>query len=161
MPRIGYDEAMLARSLSILVLVATLTPSCSKADKPKSNELPADVAAELLIDRNWMDIWPASHEEKLHVFRFVPTMGGGVYQDRTLFAGTFELFTYRVNDGSIAFNLHHTGDNKSVKFRIERVSGPEPFDLKLTLDNSPRGPSVYFGRSSETARHLEPLRLDK
>ena len=34
---------------------------------------------------------------------------------------------------------------------IERVDGPEPFDLKLTLDRSPRGPRVYYGRSAEGA----------
>src|SRR6201999_3428880 len=45
---------------------------------------------KLLIDRNWIDVMPKTERDKLHVYRFVPTMGGGVYQDRTIFKGTFE-----------------------------------------------------------------------
>jgi hypothetical protein len=82
-------------------------------------------------------------------------MGGGVFQDRTLFAGAFELFTFRVDGDTIVFDLHHTHDKVRAAFRIERVDGPAPFDLRLTLDPSPRGPAVYYGRSAETAAELE------
>lgn len=127
------------------------------SDRPSSSDgttVSNEEAADLLINRNWMDLWPESETEKLNVFRFVPSMGGGVFQDRTLFKGTFELFTFAVKGDVITFNLHHTKEKVPAQFRIERVTGPEPFDLRLTIDSSPRGPSVYFGRSSETATDL-------
>ncbi len=117
---------------------------------PSTQQIPAEEAEKLLINRNWQDAWPQSHDEPLHVFRFVPSMGGGVYQDRTLFAGTFELFRYEVESDRIAFDLPHKKQKETSAFRIEKVSGPEPFDLRLILFESPRGPSIYYGRSSET-----------
>ncbi len=141
----------------ILAAIAILfISSCQKddGDRDKKNQVSQAEAAELLINRNWMDLWPETETEKLMVFRFVPEMGGGVFQDRTLFKGIFELFTYEVKGGEIHFNLHYNKEKVSSKFRIERVDGPEPFDLKLTIDSSPRGPKVYYGRSVETVSDL-------
>ena len=138
-------------------LLLVLLASC-RGDAPakyKATSVSEQAAADLLINRNWMDLWPESASEKLHVFRFVPDMGGGVYQDRTLFKGSFELFSFSVADGKIQFHLHHKQQKVSSGFRIERVSGPEPFDLKLSIDSSPRGPSVYYSRSSETSTDLD------
>jgi hypothetical protein len=99
-----------------------------------------------------MDRMPESHSDRLHVFRFVPTMGGGVYQDRTLFKGTFELFVFTVNGKTIDIVLPETHERVTSPFSIEEVSGPAPFDLKLTLQSVPRGPQVYYGIQSETDR---------
>ena len=139
----------------VVLALALALAACGGGDASKA--LPADEAAQLLINRNWMDLWPETESERLHVLRFVPAMGGGVYQDRTLFAGQFELFTFQVKGEHIHFDLPHTKDTHESTFKIERVSGPEPFDLKLTLDPTPRGPAAYFGRSAETADTLEPL----
>ena len=111
----------------------------------------ASDAGKLLTDRNWMDVWPTSKDEQLHVFRFTPSMGGGVYQDRTLFKGTFELFMYKVDGDALDLTLPDTGEHVHTHFRIDHVDGPKPFDLRLTIDGSPRGPSVYYGRSAEKA----------
>jgi len=111
-----------------------------------------DTQKKLLIDRNWIDVMPNNETDKLHVFRFVPTMGGGVYQDRTIFKGTFELFKFAVDGDQIEFDLLQTHDKVRSQFEITSVDGPPPFDLKLTIPNDPRGPRVYFGWSSETDR---------
>mgnify|MGYP003631778322 CR=1 FL=1 len=145
----------LARTcLAAFVLLSITSCDHGSAPKDKATAVSAAEASDLLINRNWMDLWPESETEKLNVFRFVPSMGGGVFQDRTLFKGTFELFTFNVKGDVIAFNLHHSKEKVEAKFRIERVLGPKPFDLRLTIDSSPRGPSQYFGRSSETATDL-------
>lgn len=101
-----------------------------------------------------MDLWPTSDREPLHVYRFTPAMGGGVYQDRTLFAGHFELFNYEIGEGVINIRWPHTKEKEAASFRIERVKGPEPFDLRLTFEGNLRGPSVFYGRSSETSASL-------
>jgi len=147
--RQSIRASLLTLLLLSLAACAGDTPSESKAKQVSAKE-----AADLLINRNWMDVWPESETEKLNVFRFVPSMGGGVFQDRTLFKGTFELFTFKVDGDIINFDLHFNKEKVPAKFRIERVSGPKPFDLRLTLDASPRGPSVYYGRSSETTTDL-------
>jgi len=136
------------RTLSMLALTAALA-ACSSA-KPSSQAVPADEAKNLLIDRNWLDVYPQSERDKLHVYRFVPNMGGGVFQDRTLFKGTFELFSFSATGTEIKFTLHETHDEVTSPYTIEPVTGPEPFDLKLTITDDPRGPKIYYGIKAET-----------
>ena len=137
--------------LTHLLLVAALA-ACSSSSPPSSKAVPADEAKTLLIDRNWLDRMPETERDRLFVYRFVPNMGGGVFQDRTLFKGTFELFSFSVDGDRLRFVLHETKQDVTSRFTIERVDGPAPFDLKLTIDEDPRGPKVYFGIRAETDR---------
>jgi hypothetical protein len=130
--RTRYASGM--RILPCLVLVA----ACSKTP-----------TREVLIDRNWLDHMPAGEYEQMYVYRFVPSMGGGVFQDRTLFKGTFELFQFEATNDEIRFNLLHTNTKVTSHYTIEEVDGPKPFDIKLTIDRDPRGPRVYYGWRSE------------
>jgi hypothetical protein len=141
------------RKLALLLLFAVVAGCHSAA--PSRNVAP-DEAEKLLINRNWLDHMPKSETERLHVFRFVPNMGGGVFQDRTLYAGQFELFTFERTGEQIRFDLPHTGEKKTVGYTIEALDdGQDGLDLKLTLDGSPRGPSVYYGMRRESAADLD------
>ena len=131
-----------------LALVAALA-ACSSAT---STQVSQDEAKDLLIDRNWMDVYPKTERDHLFVYRFVPNMGGGVFQDRTLFKGTFELFSFKATGREITFTLHETKTEVTSPYTIEKVDGPEPFDLKLTVSDDPRGPKVYYGIKAETDR---------
>ncbi len=130
----------------MLVLAVTLA-ACSS--QKQAAELDATHAKKLLVDRNWIDRMPETKDDRLHVYRFVPSMGGGVFQDRTLFKGTFELFKFEVGQGEIRFDLPETGDKVTSKFSIEPVDGPKPFDLKLSISDDPRGPHIYYGIRAE------------
>ena len=133
-----------------LLLVAALA-ACSSPHK-KSDIVEDGEARRLLLDRNWIDRMPETERDRLFVYRFVPSMGGGVFQDRTLYKGTFELFSFSVDRDRIRFVLHETKQDVASRFTIEPVEGPAPFDLKLTIADDPRGPRVYFGMRSETDR---------
>jgi hypothetical protein len=134
------------RNSLALVLSATVAVACS--GKPSAS-VDARDARQLLLDRNWLDRMPETTRDRLHVYRFVPTMGGGVFQDRTLYKGTFELFRFDVTGGEIKFDLPETHQRVTSAFRIERVDGPAPFDLKLTIDDDPRGQRIYYGMRAE------------
>ncbi|HTJ43450.1 MAG TPA: hypothetical protein VL463_15205 [Kofleriaceae bacterium] len=130
----------------LLISVALALAACSH----RSRTIDRDDAAKLLLDRNWIDVMPQSKTDRLHVFRFVPSMGGGVFQDRTIFKGEFELFKFKVDDDHIDFKFPEDGTKIRSQYTIEDVDGPEPFDLKLTIYASPRGPNVYYGMRRET-----------
>ena len=85
------------------------------------------------------------------MFRFVPSMGGGVFQDRTLYRGEFELFMFKAEPDAITFTFPETSEKIRSAYTIEDVDGPAPFDLKLTIAHIPRGPSVYYGMRKETS----------
>jgi hypothetical protein len=137
--------------MRIALLLAISLAACSSGTSTKS--LPADEARKLLIDRNWLDRMPETDRDRLHVFRFVPKMGGGVYQDRTLYKGTFELFKFKATGDEIHFDLPETKTRVVSAYTIDEVTGPEPFDLRLTVFESPRGPKVYYGVKAETDPH--------
>lgn len=154
------------KGLAAFSVVLAAGAGCSKG--AQRAKLPPEQAQRLLLDRNWIDRLPETPRDRLHVFRFVPSMGGGVYQDRTLFAGQFELFTFDHDGDRIAFHLHHTGEEPRVDYTIERMPGgsDEPLDLHLHLSDSPRGPSDYYsirdmnGAGTGDAKGL-PARLDE
>ena len=131
-----------------LVLAALFAGACSKS---VTHALPPEQAKALLIDRNWLDRVPEKVDDKLHVYRFVPSMGGGVFQDRTIFFGTFELFTFEADGERIRFNLLHTGDKRTSAYAIEEMAtpGPDGVDLQLTIADDPRGTRRYYGWRNE------------
>ncbi len=144
---------------ALLILACGL---CSSACHRGASGTPVDdaEARRLLVERNWLDVMPRDKDDRLHVYRFVPKMGGGVYQDRTVFAGSFELFTFETQARQIRFRFPHNGQAKVATFRIERLARGEQddFDLRLTLTGSPRGPATYYGWSDEhRAREAEVL----
>src|SRR5690349_9219580 len=140
----------------LLVVVLCLVGCGERAEK--KDVLPAREAAKVLLDRNWLDVMPRHSEQRLHVFRFTST-SGGVYQDRTLFAGQFELFLFNVEDDRLVFELPHKRQRAVTHFHITKVHGAEPFDLKLVLEESPRGPAVYYGFSNERAEEADVAKL--
>lgn len=140
---------MRTRSVAALVLLAAA--GCS-SHEPAAEPIPPDRARTLLLDRNWLDRLPRNEHTQMHVYRFVPSMGGGVFQDRTLFAGRFELFRFENTGDEIRFDLLHTHDKHTSRYRIEQLAEKErrgPLDLRLRVDRDPRGPGVYYGSSRE------------
>ena len=138
---VRYNRAMRAFVCSLVcssALALLLVAGCGRgADTSDAEVLPPAQAAKMLIDRNWMDVWPESPDERLHVYRFVPSMGGGVYQDRTVFKGNFELFVFKTNGRKILFGLPETKQrelesmvkilkDKGVSFDQRDVDGDEP-----------------------------------
>src|SRR6185312_12291416 len=142
-----------------IAIAAVLLAACSS--QTSSPTISKGEAKQLLIDRNWIDRMPQTERDHLYVYRFVPSMGGGVFQDRTLFKGTFELFMFEATNDEIRFVLPETHQKVTSRYRIEAVDGPAPFDLKLTVDADPRGPQTYYGIRAETDRdgHVLEQRL--
>ena len=137
-------------ALFLALAAAASSAACSSGSKVKARELDDGEARKVLLDRNWIEHMPETERDHFHVYRFVPSMGGGVFQDRTLYKGTFELFSFSVKDSAITFKLHETKTEVTSPYTIEKVDGPAPFVLKLTIPDDPRGPKVYFGIKAET-----------
>lgn len=140
--------------LSVLSIAAAIAVTAGAAcTSPSPSRLSAADARDLLINRNWIDRMPETTTDRLHVYRFVPSMGGGAFQDRTLFKGTFELFLFKVERGDhLVFELPETHERVTSQFAIEKVTGPAPFDLKLTIWTDPRGSHEYYSVRSDTDR---------
>jgi hypothetical protein len=139
-----------------LIVTAAAASACKHDGAPRADRLSAQDAGRALIDRNWMDRWPQHKDDRLRLYRFTPSMGGGVYQDRKVYKGQFELFQYKAGDGAIEFRFPDTGEAVRSPFLVERVKNHEPFDLKLVIVDDPRGPGVYWARSDMRGGDLDP-----
>ena len=159
--QVARGSARFATGWALVVVLGASLLGLSACSDDKAKALAPDEAKKLLIDRNWLDRWPVDAKEKLHVLRFVPKMGGGVYQDRTLFAGSFELFTFEHDGKQIRFVFPHTKGKATVAYRIDAVSDRAPFDLRLTLADAVRGPKVYYGFRQEPAALSKRLGLER
>ena len=148
---------MRATLVAAAVLATTIAATACHRDNPHAARLSARDAGRALVDRNWLDRWPEHKDDRLRLYRFTPSMGGGVYQDRTMFKGQFELFQYQAGAGAIEFQFPDTAEHVRAPFTIERVSGPAPFDLKLTIAHDPRGPGVYYATSGKQGQALDLL----
>jgi hypothetical protein len=145
-----------AHAVAIASLLSSFLLGCSGGGKADLE--PPDAARRLLLDRNWLDRLPDGPQDRLHVFRFVPRMGGGVFQDRTLYAGTFELFHFDQDGQRIHFRMPHTGEDVRAQFSIEHLHAPEessPFELHLHIEGSPRGPLDYYSLRGEGSADLD------
>jgi hypothetical protein len=149
-PRRGATLRSMRNLLALSALVTLGALGACSSSKP-SPQLSANDSRDVLIDRNWIDRMPESTTDRLHVYRFVPNMGGGVYQDRTLFKGTFELFLFKVEGNDIVFSLPETHQKVTSPFKIEKIAEGS-FDLKLTITNDPRGPHEYYSIRAQTDR---------
>src|SRR5579859_7725494 len=92
------------RNLSFALLVVAAV-GCGGGGDPAA--LAPDEARRLLPDRTWIDRMPDTERDRLHVLRFLPKMRSGIYQDRTLYAGQFELFGFEHTGDEIRFDLPH------------------------------------------------------
>lgn len=154
-------RSSLLRSLWPFLFAFALIAGCGRT--PTAEVVSDGEARRLLVDRSWIDHNPRDKADRIYVYRFTPSMGGGVFQDRTLFVGSFELFFFTVEGSTLRFLFPQNGDKREATFRIEKLprTGRDDFDLRLTLTNSPRGPAVYYGWSDATrssgAQVLPPL----
>jgi hypothetical protein len=140
------------RTALIACVVLAACSSSGTAPRPTAVRCDPGEAAKLLIDRNWLDRVPETPRDHLFVYRFVPAMGGGVFQDRTLYKGAFELFTFEVHGDTVRVVTPEDGKVHTSAFHIDRITdGAYQTDLRLTLDDPPRGPGVYYGWSNEKA----------
>lgn len=145
-----------SKSFSLLVILVLIVVAVIYfgRDDEESENFTADESAELFENRMWLDIWPENASDHFHLYQFIPALNhSGVYQDRTLFAGTFELFLYEVlvidGEAQVTITWPHTNRKVHLPFRITRVDGPKPFDLKLEFTGPHRGPSVLYGMSGK------------
>ena len=160
-------STLLPAALAIASFIGTT--GCRGPHGGSGTQVQPPEARQLQLDRNWLDRLPNTPQDRLRVFRFVPKMGGGVFQDRTLYAGQFELFHFDQDGRRIHFKLPHTDEDVTAPFAIYRLHLPEedaPFELHLHIDDSPRGPSDYYslrgdGGSSDLDAQLQHLPLKK
>src|SRR5688572_26578997 len=118
-------------AIAAAIVAVSLTAACGKAAPRHKDPLPPGEAAELLHQRIWLDKEPRGQNEVFHLFVFDEGQMG-IYQDRTIWKGKFEMFIYEAEGKTIEMRL--PGSRKIIKsgFSVEK-SRHGKADVKLTL----------------------------
>lgn len=129
------------RTILLAVALAALSSACS-GDHASTRVTDGD-ARQLLYKRVWLDEEPRTESQRFHVLVF-DKRKSGIYQDRTIWKGAFELFRYKADGSGLSLEL--PGSDREVKtgYKIERVKHGQA-DVRLTIDKPADGPSVYYG----------------
>jgi hypothetical protein len=123
-----------------IVLVALA--GCGRDHARRHDVVPQRDAETILESTAWLDSAPESETDVIHAWIF--PRGEGLYFTGNAYKGAYETFRYFVEDERIKLRFQADGTKHEMRFRIERIDD-RTFDYKLTLDPSPRGPSVYYG----------------
>lgn len=127
-----------------VVAVAVLSQGACSRDASHRGALPPDEATALLDKRIWLDKEPRGPRDVFHLLIFDRDHAMGVYQDRTIWKGTFEAFKYEAQKGHLDMVLPGSGKRVKTGFTVERARRGDA-DVKLTLERAPHGPTVYYG----------------
>jgi hypothetical protein len=145
---------MLKPMFVAVLAVASLSvaPGCRGGESSDNAVEVADSeAAEIIESTPWLDKAPEAPEDNFSAYVFQQEVG--VFVSGSQYRGSYDLFTYQISDKAVAFKFLADGKGAKSKFKLERVS-KGPFDLRLTLKDSPRGPKVYYGFDHQHGREL-------
>lgn len=118
-----------------------------------SDDAPAeDPAARpyLILDRVWLDRYPEEARDELKLW-FWSSSGLGVYQQGSAYRFSIDVFDFSRNGRRLEMTFLQDEARARTRFQVAECD-EAPFDLCLTLDESPRGPRRYFGFSDHRAQ---------
>jgi hypothetical protein len=130
-------------ALLLAVVAAAGAAGCGRDSSPRPDVVVAHKdAAKILQETPWLDRAPEREQDVVKAWVF--PRGEGVYFEGNAFKGSYELFSYFIEEDELRIRFLDDGKSHKVKYTIEKVDH-RIFDYKLTFDQSPRGPKVYYG----------------
>ena len=140
--RDGRGVASPVMRLLVLSLVVLALTACGRDDGRRGAEVSHRDASKILESTPWLDRAPEHESDIVHAWIF--PRGEGLYFVGNAYKGAYETFRYFVEEDQIKVRFNHDGKSHTMRFTIERVDD-RVFDYRLTFDQSPRGPKVYYG----------------
>ncbi|MEZ4363554.1 MAG: hypothetical protein R3B48_25485 [Kofleriaceae bacterium] len=124
-------------SIALLALVSCSRPSSDATEVSERD------ASRLLYATPWLDHMPAHEGDAIELLQFDPRHNG-VYIKGNAYRGGYDVFRYERTRSQLKLTFPADGEVAETGYRIERIKRGG-FDLRLTLTDSPRGPSAYYG----------------
>ncbi len=135
----------------LVIAVAVLglcTAGCGKHYKVVA-KYSGDAARNMLLNRPWLDEYPAKPEQKFMAYVFSDELVGVHDRADSAYRHLLEIFTFRVDPEKILYLFPHDQRKAESTYRIEKIQGGH-FNLKLTMMKDPQmgGKTyVYFSHT--------------
>lgn len=134
--------SLVALAIGLALLAMPLVWLGSPSDEPTARP-------HMILDRVWLDRYPDEARTEIHLF-YWSSSGLGVYQRGSAYRGSFDVFDFRRSGHELDLAFLQDDERASIRFSVEACD-VAPFDLCLTLAQSPRGPRRYFSWSDHRA----------
>ncbi|MHC9544982.1 MAG: hypothetical protein AB9903_36165 [Vulcanimicrobiota bacterium] len=118
-----------------------------------------DAARNMLLNRPWMDEFPAKPEQKFTAYVFSDEMVGVHDKADSAYRHLLEIFTFRVDPEKILYLFPHDQRKADSGYKIEKIQGGQ-FNLKLTLMKDPQlgGKTyVYFSHTEWDVKNTSTI----
>jgi hypothetical protein len=115
---------------------------------------------DLLQERLWLDKLPEEPTDKFALWLFVDD-GYGFYRQGSGFRFQVDVVGYERKGDQLRVTLLEDHKKKETRYSIRPCDEKPPFDLCLTFDSAPLGPTKFYGfsDSEQTARRLPWLKV--
>lgn len=120
----------------------------------------APASPELLEERLWLDKLPEDPSDKFALWLFVDD-GYGFFRQGSGFRFLVDVVGYERKGDRLSLTVLEDKKKKETRYTIRPCDEKPPFDLCLTFENAPLGPSKLYGfkDSEQTARRLPWLKV--
>lgn len=136
------------------LIAATVTISTCLVDT-EGVEANDERPARQLLNRAWFDRYPQNSREDV-AFTVWLAGGIGIFEEGSVWRTRYEIFEFERSGSNLELRFIQDGEQARTGFTVESCNDQPPFDLCLTIDNPPRGPSRYysFGDGDDMATHV-------
>lgn len=125
----------------------------------RASDAPKDSDRTIVRDRFWIDHLPRNERETVKTFALMSKNAAGVFNDTSMWRGSYELFRYEMNGDEIRMEFPQTGDRDRVRARAWRCN-ERGMDFCLELSGSSRGTKRYYSREGWELRSLDDARAE-
>lgn len=142
----------------VILCTFSLIAGCSKHRVVEKYS--GDQARNMLFNRPWLDEYPQKPEQHFMVYVFSDEEVGIHDKADSVYKHLIEIFKFRANFEKISFLFLHDNRKEESSYKIERISGGNPFNLKLTIAQDPqvnRKTYVYFSNTDWEIRNRNTL----
>jgi len=152
--RLLVHGALMVMTLSIL-----LTSGCMQKHRIVERYR-GEAARNLLLNRPWIDEYPAKPEQRFMAYVFTDESVGIHDRADSAYRHLIEIFLLKVSAEKIGYLFPHDRRKAETTYKLERIQGDRYFNLKVTIDQDPQagGKSyIYFSNTDWNVKNQGSL----
>jgi hypothetical protein len=136
----------------LVIAVAALGVFCTGCGKHYKvvTKYSGDAARNMLLNRPWLDEFPAKPEQKFVAYVFSDELVGVHDRAESAYRHLIEIFSFRMDQEKILYLFPHDQRKAETAYKIEKIQGGQHFNLRITLTKDPQmgGKTyVYFSHT--------------
>ncbi len=153
------NRSLFYASLVVMACSILLTSGCLQKHRVLER-YKGEAARNLLLNRPWIDEYPAKPEQRFMAYVFTDESVGIHDKADSAYRHLVEIFLLKVSAEKIGYLFPHDRRKADTAYKLERIQGDKYFNLKVTIDQDPQagGKSyIYFSNTEWNVKNQGSL----